>query len=67
MEGKMTTEARKSAFNRARLLACNSSCERCGKLKKFPDGVASYEELYCETAWLCDECYPDVEGEDDDE
>lgn len=67
MEGKPTTKERHSAFQKARLLACNSPCERCGKFKKFPDGVASYEEPYSETVWLCDECYPDVEGEDDDE
>jgi len=65
MKGKMITEERKSSFRSARLLACNSSCKRCGKFKKFPEGVALHEEPYCESLWLCEECFPDSAEKDE--
>jgi hypothetical protein len=55
-----------SSFDRARLLACGDSCGHCGKFKQFPDGVALFEEPYCEPIWLCKECYPCTESDDDE-
>lgn len=56
----MATETN-TAFDRARLLACNESCSKCGAFKRYPEGVALYEEPYCEDVWLCRECYPESE------
>jgi len=63
----MTVEVTRvtTAFETARLLACNDSCGRCGKFKRFPEGVAILEEPYCEAVWLCEECYPDIEADDE--
>lgn len=54
-----------TAFDRARLLACNESCAKCGAFKRYPEGVALYEELFCEDVWLCRECYPESEGDEE--
>jgi hypothetical protein len=67
MEGKTEHGKSNLAFHRARLLACNSSCERCGQFRKFPDGVALFEEPFCESVWLCEECFPDSTEEDEGE
>jgi len=54
------------AFINSRLLASGSSCEECGLIKFFPEGVALYEQPYCEPIWLCEDCYPETDVLEDD-
>lgn len=59
------TDKKRKVFEESRLLACGSACERCGKIKLFPEGLGLYEEPYCEPIWLCKECYPESVEEDE--
>ena len=54
------------AFERSRLLACGSCCEKCGELKTYPEGLGLYEPPG-EHLWLCEKCYPEADCEDYEE
>ncbi|GFO68591.1 hypothetical protein GMLC_21700 [Geomonas limicola] len=54
-----------AAFDRARLLAQGQKCDCCGEFKQYPEGVALYEEPYCEDKWFCLKCYPESEPDDE--
>jgi len=57
---------KKTAFDRSRLLACGSHCEKCGDLKTYPEGLGLYETPG-EHNWLCEKCYPESDSEDEDD
>ena len=60
------TDKKDTAFHRSRLLACGSACQQCGTVKLFPEGLGLYEEPYCEPVWLCEECYPESDFEEEE-
>lgn len=59
-------DKRKMAFREARLRACNVACDECGKVKNYPEGLGLYEELFCGSKWLCENCFPEVYEENED-
>ena len=61
LDGQSVRVGEETAFDRARLLAHGQNCDQCDEFMQYPEGVALYEELYCEDKWFCRECYPESE------